>query len=105
MKINIGDYLIETDNLQFIVKSKKVIEESRLTKQENIGKEVYKVVAYCRNFEGALKFIPQDILRTNDDINVIKEKLQLINDSIKEIKEVPQIEHDEMKTLGGEEVE
>ena len=34
MKIKLGDYFIETDERQFIVKRKKVVEESRLTKKK-----------------------------------------------------------------------
>ena len=80
MKINIGDYLIETDERQFIVKAKKTVEESRFTKEENIGKEYYQPIAYCTSLNSALKFIPQQVLRSNDDILVIKEKLeQMLN--------------------------
>lgn len=87
MKINIGDYLIETDERQFIVKAKKRVEESRFTKEENIGKEIYKPIAYCTSFNSALKFVPQDILKCNDEISVIKEKLEQIEADIKGIKE------------------
>ena len=40
MKINIGDYKIETDERQFIVKAKTIVKESKMTKAENVGKEV-----------------------------------------------------------------
>ena len=85
MKINIGDYLIETDERQFIVKAKKVVEESRFTKEENIGKEYYQPIAYCTSFNSALRFVPQQVLRSNDDITVIKEKLKQIDEDIKAI--------------------
>lgn len=85
MKINIGDYLIETDERQFIVKAKKVVEESRLTKEENIGKEYWQPVAYCTSFDSALKFIPQQVLRGNNEIVVIKEKLMQIQADIKSL--------------------
>lgn len=86
MKINIGDYLIETDERQFIVKAKKTVEESRFTKEENIGKEYYQPIAYCTSLNSALKFVPQQVLRSNDDILVIKEKLEQIEADIKAIK-------------------
>lgn len=38
MKINLGDYRIESDERQFIVQAKKIIEDGNLTKEENIGK-------------------------------------------------------------------
>ncbi len=41
MKIKLGDYLIESDERQYIVKVKKIVEESRLTKKENIGNEYW----------------------------------------------------------------
>lgn len=34
MKIKLGDYLIESDERQYIVKVKKIVEESRLTKKK-----------------------------------------------------------------------
>lgn len=86
MKLNIGDYLIETDERQFIVKAKKTVEESRFTKEENIGKEYYQPIAYCTSLHSALKFVPQQVLKSNADIIVIKEKLEQIEADIKAIK-------------------
>lgn len=92
MKINIGDYLIETDERQFIVKAKKVVEESRLTKQENIGKEYYQPIAYCTSLNSALKFIPQQVLRSNDDITIIMDKLKQIEVDINTLPQPIKIE-------------
>ena len=92
MKINIGDYLIETDERQFIVKTKKVVEEGRFTKEENIGKEYYQSIAYCTSFNSALRFVPQQVLRSNDEILVIKEKLEQIEEIIKAIPQPIEIE-------------
>jgi hypothetical protein len=91
MKINIGRYTIESDNLQFIVKEKGIVQESRLTKAENVGKEKEKVVAYCTKFEDALKFIPQQVLKTNDDVVIIMDMLRRIQADIKAITEYPVI--------------
>ena len=91
MKINIGDYSIASDNLQFIVSKKSIIQESRLTKAENVGNETIKPIAYCTKFDEALKFVPQDVLRSNDDINIIMDKLNQIHEDIKQIKEYPVI--------------
>lgn len=85
MKINIGDYFIETDERQFIVKRKKVVEESRLTKKENIGNEYWQPIAYCTTLDSALKFVPQQILRSNDDISIVIDKLSQIEREIKVI--------------------
>ena len=83
MKINIGDYLVTTDERQFIVSKKSIIQEGRLTKAENVGKEVYRDIAYCTTFNSALKFLPQQAIRDNDDIVVIAEKLKQIESDIK----------------------
>lgn len=91
MKINIGEYTIESDNLQFIVKEKGIVQESKFTKAENVGKEKEKVVAYCTKFEDALKFIPQQVLKTNDDISVVMNMLRQIKADIKAITEYPVI--------------
>ncbi|GAA0107349.1 hypothetical protein [Clostridium tertium] len=87
MKINIGDYFIETDERQFIVKAKKIVEESRLAKKENIGKEYWQPIAYCTTFNSALKFVSQQALRSNDDISVVIDKLTQIERDIKAIDE------------------
>lgn len=83
MKVIIGDYLIETDERQFIVKYKKVIEDGKLTKKENIGKERWQPIAYCTTIDSALKFVPQQVLKTSDEILVIIEKLEQIDRDIK----------------------
>ena len=92
MKINIGDYLIETDERQFIVKAKKRVEESRFTKEENIGKEIYKPIAYCTSFNSALKFVPQDILKCNNEISIIMDKLKQIEADINALPKPIKIE-------------
>lgn len=104
MNIKIGDYLITSDERQFIVKAKRVVEESKLTKAENIGKEYYQAIAYCTNFNSALKFIPQQVLRSEHDILVIKEKLNKIDEDIKAFRNsinlenilVPKEEYEEL---------
>lgn len=88
MKIKLGDYLIESDERQYIVKVKKVVEEGRLTKKENIGKEYWQPIAYCTGFDSALKFIPEQALRSNEDILAIKEKITQIHEHSKEYKKI-----------------
>lgn len=87
MKINIGDYLIETDERQYTVKIKKVVEEGINTKEENIGKEYWQSIGYFGTFKSALKFIPQQAVRSNDDISIIMDKLSEIERDIKAIDE------------------
>ena len=104
MKINIGDYQITTDEKQFVVSKKSIVQEGRLTKAENIGKENYKPIAYCTTFNSALKFIPQQVLRDNDDILVIEEKLKEIEAIIKGLPQ-PIIFTIEKTSKNGEESE
>lgn len=86
MKINIGDYKIESDNNCFMLKAKRVVQESKLTKEENIGKEVYSTIAYYQNIEGVLKAIPRQVLLDNNDLKVIIEKLNVIKIQIEGIR-------------------
>lgn len=86
MNIKIDDYLIESDGRQYIVKIKKIVEEGRLAKKENIGKEYWQPIAYCTSFNSALKFVPQQVLRSNDDINIVLDKLNKIERDIKHIE-------------------
>ncbi|EKQ56286.1 MULTISPECIES: hypothetical protein [unclassified Clostridium] len=87
MKINIGDYLIESDSMQFIVKEKKIVQDG-----ENKGKEYWVNAAYCCKFDEALRFIPNEVLRANDDIDIIMDKFKQIQADIKAIANMPAIE-------------
>lgn len=91
MKLKVGEFLIESDNLQFVVKQKSTVKEGHFTKEENIGKEVYKPVAYCVKFCEVLKYITDQVLRTNDDIGTILDKLEQINLSIAALERKPVI--------------
>lgn len=51
MRLDLGKYIIQTDEVQFVVKEKKVVQPGKLTKEENIGKEIEKDIAYCSSFE------------------------------------------------------
>lgn len=86
MKINIGEYLIESDSMQFIVKEKKIVQDG-----VNRGNAYYIAIAYCCKFDEVLRFIPNEVLRTNDDISTIIDKLNQIQADIRAIKEIPQI--------------
>ena len=85
MKISIGDYKIESDSNCFVLKGKRVVQESKLTKEENIGKEVWTALGYYSSVDSLLKAIPRQILLDNDDLKTIIMKLGLINLQIKEI--------------------
>lgn len=79
MKLKIGDYYIETDERQFKVRYYVGIDKD--------GADKYKTIAYCTSINSALKFIPQQAIRENDDINVIMDKLKQIELDIKALDE------------------
>ena len=91
MRVEISNYIIETDSLQFILKEKGIVQEGRLTKAENVGKEKEMTLGYYTKFEQALSAIPQEVLKTNDNIVIIKDKLDQIKADIEQIKEYPVI--------------
>lgn len=108
MNIKIGDYQITSDSIQFIVNKKSIVQAGVFTKAENIGKETFKPIAYCVEFEQALKYIPNDALKNNEDINTIINKLNSIQEDIQAIKEYPVIfikEEPKVKIVSDEEME
>ena len=89
MKIKIGDYKIETDGKQFIVKSKtikKVLEEQKELNEETEAKDNFKPIAYCTSLESALKCITNQVLLDNDSVMDVIAQLKLIYMQIKEIR-------------------
>lgn len=89
MKIKIGDYKIETDNKQFVVKSKtsnKAIEGQEVSDNENISEDNYKAIAWCTSLESALKCVTNQTLLDNDSVMDIIAQLKLIYMQIKEIR-------------------
>lgn len=79
MKIKLGDYFIETDERQFKVKTYQC--------KDKDGNDTYKTIAYCTTLSTALKFISQKVIRDNDDISVVIDKLTQIERDIKAIDE------------------
>lgn len=82
MQLDFGDYKIVTDERQFIVQKKKVIQAGKFTKEANVGKEYFEDDAYCTSLNSALKFLCKKTLLDNDDLLVIKEKLAKIESKI-----------------------
>lgn len=78
MKLKIGDYYIEIDERQFKVKAYLGIDKD--------GADKYKTIAYCTSLNSALKFIPQQAIRDNKDINVVIDKLKQIERDIQAIE-------------------
>lgn len=76
MKITVGEYFIETDEKNFIVSKETIIKESRLTKEENVGKVKMVVVGYFTTVEGCIRAMGNDVLLANDDLVQIMDKLK-----------------------------
>ncbi|MBM7835924.1 hypothetical protein [Clostridium sardiniense] len=91
MKLDLGDYKIESDEKQFIVQAKSIIRESRLTKEENVGKEIFKIVAYLPTLPKCLNFIANKVVLDNDDINTIKDKLDSLHKEISKLNQVLEV--------------
>ena len=77
MKIKLGDYFIETDERQFKVR--------KYIGKDKKGNDLYKSIAYCTEFTTAIKFIPQQAIRENEDISIVLSKLDEIGRDIKAI--------------------
>lgn len=91
MKLDLGDYKIESDEKQFIVQAKSIIREGRLTKEENVGKEIFKIVAYLPTLPKCLKFIANKVVLDNDDINTIKDKLDSLHKEISKLNQALEV--------------
>lgn len=89
MKINIADYLIETDERQFVVKINKTVTDKE---SKNYGQPYVQNLAYCTTFNSALKFIPQQVLRSNNKISIIMDKLKQIEVDIDSLPKPIKIE-------------
>lgn len=86
MKINIGNYMIESDSLQFIVKERKIKQDG-----DNKGEEYWTNPKYIVKFEDVLKYIPQQVLRSNEDVSIIMDKLNEIQAAIQSLEYKPVI--------------
>ena len=90
MKHVIGDWYIDADRHQFIVKERSIIQDKE---SENYGEERFEVYGYCKTLEHALETIElinqRRIVETDDlDIKKALRKMQKNhNEIIKAIKE------------------
>jgi hypothetical protein len=88
MKVEFEKIRIITDERQFIVQEKKVVQESELTKAENVGNEYWKDLAYCRTLNYALKYLCKREVLANHDLKVILQRIKLIEAKIDEMTKV-----------------
>lgn len=89
MKIDIGNYRITSDERQFIIQSVSYVTESKVTKEENIGKEKTKNLAYYVSFKNALKYLANKIILDNDDTKIILDKLNELERKIDDMDYIP----------------
>lgn len=80
-----GDYRIVTDENQYIVQKMKVVKNTRLTKEENIGKTKWSNIAYVTNIDTALRFICKNITLLDNDTKSILAKLDVVYKRIEEL--------------------
>lgn len=85
-----GKYLITSDVRQFIINEKKITKESKFTKEENVGKGYYQPIAYITHFDSIFKYISEREIKSNDDINIIKKKLDQINTFVQALSKMLQ---------------
>jgi hypothetical protein len=83
-----NEYRIVSDEFQFVVQSMKLIQASKMTKEENIGKEKWSDIGYFPKINQALKCVSNNILLANKDLDVIITKLNNLDIKIDEIKEL-----------------
>ena len=86
MRATIGKFIIESDSRQYVVYERCIVNVETATKEENIGKEYNKPIGYFNHLEEAYKFIGERTVKTNDDVEIILNKLQEIINCIKEEK-------------------
>lgn len=86
MKIDLGEYIITTDSLQFIVQQKVPIQVNNQTKEENIGKNRIVDIAYCPSLNSALNHLVDKVVLDNEDVNTIVSKLEELKAEIRLIR-------------------
>lgn len=86
MKFELGNYLIESNDLCYTVKIKRVKAASEKTKEENVGEEYHQNLGYYTTLENAIKHIPEHIVKTSKDLNEVLEKLAEIDTHIEMLR-------------------
>ncbi len=81
MKIQIADYIIETDSRQFKVKDTNIE-----IKVKDSYEVTYKTIGYFTKFKDVIKFIANRVTIDNDDIKEVIKKLNIIEEKVDNIK-------------------
>ena len=80
MKLNIGAYRIESDNVCFILSKVGKIEKSE--KPENIGKEKLTTIGYYSSLNQLISGLANHTVLTTDSLDEIMDKLDELQKSI-----------------------
>jgi len=80
-----GQYMVCSDERQFILKKLKTVKESRLTLPENIGKQSYVDLGYYTKLKSVIKAAGDQIVLDNKELSVIIEKLSELQLEINKI--------------------
>lgn len=86
MKMHIGRYYITSDDRNFVVQEKRIVEEGRLTKAENVGKEKLVDIGYFTSLDGLFKFLCKCEVLRNDDLLDVKRGIDQISEGVKRIE-------------------
>lgn len=92
MRLDLGKYVIETDEVQFLVKEKRIVQPGKRTKKENVGKPVEKDLAYCSSFENALKFLSKRAFIDNEDIRDVVKETKVLQSKIEGLTQLFELE-------------
>lgn len=90
MKLNLGDYRIESDSNCFTLLAKKIVQpivkNGEITNKDSVGNERWATVGYFTNIDKLLEAIPRQVLLDNDEMGKVIEKLSVIKIQIKELR-------------------
>lgn len=87
MKLDLGDYKIESDTLNFVLKERRYVEQRGEDKKPNgVLIERFVDVGYFSSIGQVLNHIPTRIALMNDDIEVINSKIVALNETIKSLE-------------------
>lgn len=92
MRLDLGKYVIQTDEVQFVVKEKIVVQAGINTKEENVGKEREKDLAYCSSFENALKILSKRAFIDNEDIRDVVKETKALQSKIEGLTQLFELE-------------
>ena len=99
MKMDLGnDLRITTDEFQFMLQKMSIVQatpegsKKKKTLEKNVGNIVWTTIAYCSSLDQTLNHVAKKILLENDDLKVIKEKLNELQDTINKFTGILKIE-------------